>query len=133
MAEADESRIVGNAGMRLERIGEYDAALAVDLERLAGAVERQRELLAAVGIGREAGDQRLDIGKQRIASGIECRPIECRITIEPVEAVAPQHRAKRCRHRYAPFGVQPQHVMGHKAIHLALCHAGGPLRKALAS
>ena len=78
------------------------------------------------------GDQRLDLGKQRIASGIECRPIERRITIESVEAVARQHCAKECRHGYAPLGVEPQHVMGDEAVHFALRHAGGPLRKALA-
>ena len=43
VAEADEGDRVRDAGMRLQRVGEDHPALAVDLERLARAVERERE------------------------------------------------------------------------------------------
>ena len=63
--------------------------------------------------------KRFDLGEQRIAAGIERRPIERGIAIETVEAVACQHRAEGSRHRNAALGVQTEHVVGHEAVHLA--------------
>src|SRR5579864_2390362 len=54
-----------------------------------------------------------------MAAGIERRPVERRIAVQAVEAVARQHRAERRRHRNATFGIETQHVMGHKPVHLA--------------
>ena len=83
----------------------------------AGAVERRRELLALLRIGRKARDQRLDLGKQRIAAGIECRGIERGIAVQTFEAVARQHCPKRGRDRYPPFGVESQRVVGDETVH----------------
>src|SRR3984885_12613826 len=49
---------------------------------------------------------------------MERRPVERRITIKTIEAVAFEHRAKRRRHREPSFGVQAQRVMRHKPVHL---------------
>ena len=95
VTETDERHRVGDPRMGFEGLGELNAALAVDLQRLAGAIERQRKLLALIRIRRKARDQRLDLRQQRIAAGIERRPVERRIAIEAVEAVARQHRAER--------------------------------------
>src|SRR5262245_66614139 len=53
VAEAGEGDLVLDAGMALERIGEDRPPLAVDLQHLAGAVERRRELLGLLRIGLE--------------------------------------------------------------------------------
>src|SRR5579862_2634802 len=54
-----------------------------------------------------------------MAAGVERRPVEGWIAVQAVEAVARQHGAKRRRHRDATLGIETQHVMGHKPVHLA--------------
>src|SRR5690349_11105799 len=105
--------------MGFEALGEHHATFAVDLQRLAGAVERQRKLLALFGIRRVTGNQRLDFCQKRVATGIERRSIERRIAIEPIEAIARQYRSERCRYRNASLGIETEHVVGHELVHLA--------------
>src|SRR5262245_54536769 len=61
VAKAGEGDLVLDAGMALQRLGEDRPALAVDLQHLARAVERSRELLALLRVRRVARDQRLDL------------------------------------------------------------------------
>ena len=102
---------------RLQRVREDHASLAVDLQRLARAVERERESVPLVRIGREALDQRLDLGEQRIAPGVHRRLVQRRIAIESVEAVARQHRAVGGRDRDASLRVEAQGVVRDEPIH----------------
>src|SRR5580693_10339153 len=41
------------------------------------------------------------------------------MAIKAIETVARQHGAERRRHRDATLGIETQHVMGHKPVHLA--------------
>src|SRR5579862_8654395 len=54
-----------------------------------------------------------------MAAGVERRPVEGWIAVQAVEAVARQNAAKRRRNRNATLGIETQHVMGHKPVHLA--------------
>src|SRR4029077_13650629 len=93
VAETDKGCGVGDAGMRLETLGQDHATFAVDLERLACAIEREGKLFALFRIGRIAGNQRLDFGEKRIAAGIERWPVERGMAIKSIEAVARQYRS----------------------------------------
>src|SRR4029077_9824893 len=99
VAEAGTGDLVPDAGVSFERLREGRPALAVDLQYLARAVERGRELLAPLRIRWKACDQRLDFSEQRIAARVERRAVEGRIAIEALETVAREHCAKRRRDR----------------------------------
>src|SRR5262249_16083737 len=101
----------------LERFGEDRPALAVDLQHLARAVKRRRKLLALLRIGRKARDQRLDLLEQRIAAGVERGPVERRIAIEALEAVAREPRGDRRRDPPRAFGIGAKRVGGQEAVH----------------
>ena len=49
VTETDERHRLGNARMTLQVLAQHHTPLAVDLQRLAGAVERESKLLALVG------------------------------------------------------------------------------------
>ena len=117
MTEAGTGDLVLDAGVSFERLGEDRSPLAVDLQDLARAVKRRRELLALFGIGWKARDQRLDLPEQRIAARVERGAVERRIAIEALETVAREHRAKRRRDRDPALGVEPQGVVRHEAVH----------------
>ena len=121
VTKTGEGDRIADAGMGLQGFGEHHPALAVDLQHLAGAVERGAELLAFLRIGRKQPDQRLDVRQQRIAAGIERRPVERPIAVEALEAVAGEHRAEGGRDRDPPLRVQTQRVLGHEAVHGAPC------------
>ena len=117
VTETNERNCVDDAGVPLEALAQRHAALAVDLQRLAGAVERQREPLALFRERGIARDQRLDLRHQRIPAGVDRRTIQRRIAIETVEAVAGEHRAHGCGYRDPPLGVEPQRDVRHEAVH----------------
>ena len=117
VSETDEDDCLHDSRMRFVRLAQDDTALAVDLERFAGAIERKRELLALIGIRRVVADQRLDLGQQRIAAGVDRRPIQRRMAVQAVEAIAGEHRAERRRYRNAALGVEAKRVVRDKAIH----------------
>src|SRR6185437_6973045 len=56
VAEADEGHRLGDTRMTFETVAQHDPPLAVDLERLAGAIECQGELLVLVGERSETRD-----------------------------------------------------------------------------
>ena len=130
VAETHKRHRIGNRRMGFQCLGELNTALAVDLQRLAGAVERQRKLLALVRIGRKTRDQPFDLRQQRIAAGVERRPVGGRIAIKAIETVARQYGTEWRRHRDATLGIETQHIMGHKPVHLAPRRAAGPIRPA---
>src|SRR5262245_44675105 len=117
VTEAGEGDLVLDVGMGLQRLGEDRPPLAIDLQHLARAVERRRELLALLRIGRKARDQRLDLLEQRVAAGIERRTVERRVAVEAVEAVAREHCTKGRRNRHTSLGIEAQRVMGHETVH----------------
>src|SRR5215831_16458965 len=41
------------------------------------------------------------------------------MAVQPIEAVARQHGAERCRHRNASFRIETEHVVGHEPVHFA--------------
>ena len=55
---------VGDPGMRLQLVRQHHTALAVDIQGLAPAVERDLEFLPLRRIRRKACDQALDLGQQ---------------------------------------------------------------------
>src|SRR6185369_2101379 len=99
VAKADKGDLVLDAGVALQRLGEDRPPLAVDLQHLARAIECRRKLFAFLRVGRETPDQRLDFLQQRVAAGIERRPVQRRVAIETLESVAREYRAERCRNR----------------------------------
>src|SRR5579872_5919674 len=107
--------------MALQRIGKDDTALAIDLERLAGAIERGGKIFPLVRKRCKAIDQLFDVREQRMAAGVECRPVECRITIKTLETVAREHRPIGCRDRNPSLGIEPQREVGHETVHVAPC------------
>ena len=115
--EPDEGDRVGDAGMALQALGEDRPALRIDLEDLARAVERRREPVALLRIGREAQEESLDLRHQRVAAGVERRRVERRMDVEPLEAVAGEHGPERRRDRHAPLGVEAAREIRHEAVH----------------
>lgn len=91
LTETDKRHRVGDACMTLEVVAQHHPTLSIDLQRLAGPVQRQGELLALVRIRREATYQGFDLRHQRAASRIDRGPIQCRIAIETLEAIADEH------------------------------------------
>ena len=94
VTEADKRHRAANAGMRFQRVRQYDTPLAVELECLAGAVERERELLALFRVRRKPPDQRFDLRQQTIATRVERMPIQCRVAVQAFETVAHQNGAE---------------------------------------
>src|SRR5262249_41111116 len=121
VAETREGHGVGNSGMRLERLAQRHPALGVELEHLARAVERGRELLAFVRIRCKARDQGFDLRQKRVTTSIERWPAKRRITVDALVPIAGQHSPKRCRNRHPALGVETQRVMRHEPVHGAPC------------
>ena len=74
VSEPDEGHRARNVRVRLQGLGENDAAFRIDRKRLALAKERGRQFLALLRIGRIALDQRFDLREQRLAAGVQRRP-----------------------------------------------------------
>src|SRR5687768_10808517 len=106
--EADEGDGIGNPSVFLQFVAQRYPALAIHLERLARAVECDRELLPLLRVGRKPFDKSFDLREQRIAAGIDRCLVQGGITVEAFETVARENRAERCRDRYAPLGIEPQ-------------------------
>src|SRR5262249_32984694 len=117
VTEAGTGDLVLDANVSFERLGEDRSPLAVDLQNLARAVKRRRELLALFGIGWKARDQRLHRPEKSIAARVERGAVERRKEREALKPFAREHRAKGRRDRDPPLGVEPQGVVRHEAVH----------------
>ena len=81
----------------LSALGEHHAALAVDLQRFAGAVERERELLALV---RNRAESRQSAPRSP-------RAARCRRHRAPADRARDSNRDRRSRRVPAPRGMKP--------------------------
>src|SRR6187549_3799381 len=115
--EPDERDGVRDRSVSLQFVAQDHPALAVHLQRLARAVERDRELFPFLRVERIALDHPFDLGEERIAPGVDRRLVQGRIAVEAFEAVAGEHRAKRSRDRDAPLGIEPRRDVRHEAVH----------------
>src|SRR6185312_11553385 len=117
VTQPDENDRVRDPRVQLQTLAQLHPALAVDLQRLARPIERQGQPLPLLRIWREASDQRLDLGDQRVAASIDRGTVERRSTVEALEAIAGEHRTKRSRNRDAPLGIEPRRDVRHEAVH----------------
>src|SRR5262245_15300354 len=88
----DESDRVGNLGVCQKPVGENDAALWIELEHLAGAKQRCREMIALLRVGRERLKQAVDLAEKGIAARVERRGVEGRMHVKTIEPISHQHR-----------------------------------------
>src|SRR5262249_56110539 len=103
VAETDERHCLGNARLSLQVLAQHHTPLAVDLQRLAGPVQRESKLFALVGEWCVAPDQSLDLRHERAPPCVDRRAIQCRVAIQALEAAATENRAIRTSHRHAPL------------------------------
>ncbi len=97
VAETDEGRRVGDPGMRLERVGEHHAALAVDLQRLARC-RRARARTARAGRNR---------ARSRRSAPRSPRAAHCRRHRAPAGRARDSNKDRRSRRAPAPRGRMP--------------------------
>ena len=103
--------------MQLEVFGEDRPAFCIELEHFARAIERRRKLLPLLGIGRKPRNKRFDLFEERIAARIEGSPVEGRITIKALEAIAGENGPERRRNRNPALCVEGHCVMGDEPVH----------------
>ena len=89
LAQADKSDFGADAGVGAKRLRQHDAAVAVEIENLDVAVERDRELVPLVRIVRQAPEKPVDFVRKSLAAGIECRSIERGVAVDAGAAPPP--------------------------------------------
>ena len=117
VALADEGDPLAESGVVLDRVGEDDAALGVELEDLALADQRRRQELVVLGEGLEIGEVAADRLPETVAAGIDRLAVQRRAAIDAVESVHRQHGAILRRDRDAPLGVDLVGVGGNELVH----------------
>ena len=97
---------------------QHNAPFAVDLQRFARPVQRRRERVPFLRIGRKAPHEIFDLRQQGVSSGVQRRTVEGGITIKTVEAIARQNRPERRRDRDPPFRIETRGVVRNEPIHM---------------
>src|SRR5690606_31852340 len=106
VALADEGHPVADPGMRLDAVRQDDAPVLIELEDLALADQRRRQIFVVFRKGLEQAETLADLVAQPVAAGIHRLPVERRTAIKALEAVAHQDGAERCRDGDASLGVE---------------------------
>ena len=117
VALANEGDPVGNAGVGLQRLGQNHAAVLIDLQDLALADQRGREVLVVLRERLEVLQDRTDRGPELVAAGVDRLSVERRAAIEAVEPIHRQDRAERRRNRNPPLGIEPVGEGGNELVH----------------